>query len=57
MSLPDYKVISESGPGHDKVFEILVSVDDQELGTGQGRSKKIAEQAAAKVALKTLGVR
>ncbi|HAH51416.1 MAG TPA: ribonuclease III [Balneola sp.] len=57
MSLPDYKVISESGPGHDKVFEIMVYVDNKELGVGHGRSKKIAEQAAAKVALKTLGVR
>ncbi|MEQ9090664.1 MAG: ribonuclease III [Balneola sp.] len=57
MSLPSYKVVSESGPGHDKVFEIMVIVDGKELGTGQGRSKKSAEQEAAKVALKTLGVR
>ena len=54
MSLPSYKVVSESGPGHDKVFEIMVIVDGKELGTGQGRSKKSAEQEAAKVALKTL---
>lgn len=57
MSLPSYKVVSESGPGHDKVFEIMVVVDGKELGTGQGRSKKSAEQEAAKVALKTLGDR
>jgi ribonuclease-3 len=57
MSLPDYKVVSESGPGHEKVFEIKVSVDSKELGSGQGKSKKRAEQEAAKVALKTLGVR
>lgn len=57
MSLPSYKVVSESGPGHDKIFEIMVIVDGKELGTGQGRSKKSAEQEAAKVALKTLGVR
>lgn len=57
MSLPSYKVVSESGPGHDKVFEIMVIVDGKELGTGQGRSKKSAEQEAAKVALKTLDVR
>ncbi len=54
MSLPYYKVISESGPGHDKTFEIMVSVDKKELGTGKGRSKKRAEQEAAKMALKTL---
>ncbi len=57
MSLPSYKVVSESGPGHDKIFEIMVIVDDKELGAGKGRSKKSAEQEAAKVALKTLGVR
>lgn len=57
MSLPSYRVVTESGPGHDKVFEIMVIVDGKELGTGQGRSKKSAEQEAAKVALKTLGVR
>lgn len=57
MSLPSYKVVSESGPGHDKIFEIMVIVDNKELGSGKGRSKKSAEQEAAKVALKTLGVR
>ncbi|MEQ9279360.1 MAG: ribonuclease III [Balneola sp.] len=57
MSLPSYKVVSESGPGHDKIFEIMVIVDNKELGAGKGRSKKSAEQEAAKVALKTLGVR
>ncbi|XWN38534.1 MAG: ribonuclease III [Balneola sp.] len=57
MSLPSYKVITESGPGHDKTFEIMVSVDNKELGTGKGRSKKNAEQEAAKMALKTLGIR
>lgn len=57
MSLPDYNVISESGPGHDKVFDIMVTVDGKELGVGSGKSKKRAEQEAAKMALKTLGVR
>ncbi|MEO9885398.1 MAG: ribonuclease III [Balneola sp.] len=57
MGLPNYKVITESGPGHDKVFEIKVLVDDKELGIGEGKSKKSAEQEAAKMALKTLGKR
>lgn len=57
MSLPSYRVVTESGPGHDKIFEIMVIVDGKELGTGQGKSKKSAEQEAAKVALKTLGIR
>ena len=54
MGLPDYEVVSESGPGHDKEFEIKVSVDNDELGTGKGKSKKSAEQEAAKMALKNL---
>ncbi|WP_018126292.1 ribonuclease III [Balneola vulgaris] len=53
-SLPKYKLVSESGPGHDKIFEIKVIVDDIELGVGKGRSKKKAEQEAARMALKTL---
>lgn len=57
MGLPDYKVVSESGPGHDKEFEITVFVDDEEMGTGKGKSKKRAEQEAAKIALITLGQR
>ena len=54
MSLPYYQVVSESGPGHNKEFEIMVSVDSEYLGTGKGKSKKSAEQEAAKEALKTL---
>jgi len=54
MSLPDYRVKSESGPGHEKMFEIVVLVDSKELGVGEGRSKKSAEQEAARVALETL---
>ncbi|MGT2800361.1 ribonuclease III [Streptococcus marmotae] len=46
-----YQVISESGPAHDKTFEVEVLVNDQALGRGQGRSKKQAEQAAAKNAV------
>lgn len=54
MSLPYYQVVSESGPGHNKEFEIMVSVDNEDLGSGKGKSKKSAEQEAAKEALKTL---
>lgn len=56
MGLPEYTVLSESGPGHEKIFEIVVSVDDKELGIGKGRSKKSAEQEAAKMALLTFDV-
>lgn len=48
---PLYKVLQETGPDHDKVFLISAIVEDQELGQGQGSSKKQAEQAAAEDAL------
>ena len=46
-----YEVIGESGPPHDRVFEVAASVDGEVVGTGSGRSKKAAEQAAAEQAL------
>lgn len=49
--IPSYKVIREIGPDHEKQFEIAVSVKGVKKGTGIGRSKKEAEQAAAKMAL------
>jgi len=54
QTLPEYKVIAESGPDHEKVFEIGVYLKKKQLGTGSGRCKKDAEQVAAKKALKTL---
>jgi ribonuclease III len=50
-----YEVIDEAGPPHDRRFEVRASVDEDEIGTGSGRSKKEAEQAAAERALDTLG--
>lgn len=50
-SLPSYAVVRESGPDHDKVFEVEVSVNGEVVGRGTGRSKKEAEQSAAKQAL------
>ncbi|MBF0775919.1 ribonuclease III [Streptococcus azizii] len=46
-----YQVVSETGPAHDRVFEVELSVNGQAIGRGQGRSKKQAEQAAAKNAV------
>lgn len=54
FSIPRYEVIGESGPGHDKTFEVKVIVDDRDMGRGKGKSKKEAEQRAAKNALKCL---
>ena len=42
-----YEILEASGPEHDKIFRIGVFVDDDLLGTGEGRSKKAAEQHAA----------
>ena len=46
-----YKLISESGPSHDKSFKMAVVIDGIVYGEGVGSSKKEAEQEAAKVAL------
>lgn len=50
-----YQVIAESGPAHDKTFEVEVSADQRVIGRGRGRSKKLAEQAAAKNAVEARG--
>ncbi|WP_303701934.1 ribonuclease III [Flexistipes sinusarabici] len=52
--LPEYEVISEEGPEHDKVFTIAVAAEGDILGYGKGKSKKRAEQNAAGAALKKL---
>lgn len=46
-----YQVTSETGPAHDKIFEVEVLVEGTSIGKGQGRSKKLAEQDAAKNAV------
>lgn len=51
---PKYKVVSESGPDHDKEFVIEVLVGDEEIATGSGKSKNKAEQSAAEAALAKL---
>jgi ribonuclease III len=50
-SLPSYAVVRESGPDHDKLFEVEVCVNGAVVGRGTGRSKKEAEQSAARQAL------
>lgn len=46
-----YEIIDEKGPDHDKVFVAQVKVSDRIIGKGNGKSKKEAEQAAARAAL------
>lgn len=43
-----YSVIDETGPAHAKLFTVSLTVDGQEISRGKGRSKKLAEQDAAK---------
>jgi ribonuclease-3 len=49
--LPEYKVISEDGPEHDKTFLVEVYIGGKPVAKGKGKSKKKAEQDAAKKAL------
>lgn len=49
-----YQLTGESGPDHDKVFHVDVRLNGEVVGSGSGRSKKKAEQAAARHALKEL---
>jgi ribonuclease-3 len=46
-----YAVTNESGPPHERTYEVVARVDGRELGSGSGRSKKHAEQEAAREAV------
>jgi ribonuclease-3 len=54
FSPPEYRLAEESGPPHDRLFVFEILVGDRVVGVGRGRSKKIAQQAAAAEALATL---
>ena len=49
-----YALVGESGPDHDKRFEVQVTLNGEVVGTGTGSSKKRAEQDAARVAMEQL---
>lgn len=53
-TIPHYTVIAESGPDHDKTFEIRLSIGTFLTTHGTGKSKKAAEQVAAQVAFEEL---
>ncbi len=53
-TIPDYEIIAESGPDHDKTFEVRLTIGTFLETHGTGKSKKAAEQAAAGVALQKL---
>jgi ribonuclease-3 len=48
---PQYRVMEEVGPDHDKIFTLGVYVGDKLMGTGSGPSKQVAQQQAAQAAL------
>ena len=49
-----YTLVGQSGPDHDKQFDVEVSLNGAVVGSGSGRSKKRAEQMAAKAAMEKL---
>lgn len=50
---PSYRVVREWGPDHDRTFEVQCQLNGETLGTGTGRSKKEAEQAAAREVIRS----
>jgi ribonuclease-3 len=51
-SNPNYRVVLETGPDHNKHFEVIVEWQGEEIGRGSGSSKKTAETNAAEAALR-----
>ena len=51
---PEYKVMASRGPDHLKEFEVAVFIEDKEYARALGKSKKIAQQDAAQVAIDLL---
>ena len=51
----EYLLVEESGPDHDKHFVVEVHLNSNPIGRGGGRSKKEAEQQAAREALRLMG--
>ncbi|MGD8816067.1 MAG: ribonuclease III [Acidobacteriota bacterium] len=54
--LPVYTIVEENGPDHDKTFHVVVEVDGEPVGEGQGKTKKAAEQEAARRTVEILGL-
>lgn len=52
----EYRLVRESGPDHNKTFEVEVYLDSNRIGQGTGHSKKSAEQVAARDALQLFGI-
>ena len=52
---PSYRLVKTSGPDHDKTFQVKALFGSRTLGTGRGKTKKDAEQDAARDALERMG--
>jgi len=53
-TVPKYRLVEESGPDHDKTFKVNILIHSEIYGVGTGKSKKDAEQRAAREALEAL---
>jgi ribonuclease-3 len=53
-TLPEYEILNSHGPSHIKYYKVAVKINDKTIGVGEGHSKKIAEQLAAKEACNKL---
>ena len=51
---PSYVLLGAKGPDHNKIFEVAVELDGKTIAKAKGKSKKIAQQEAAKIALEHL---
>ena len=56
LGVPRYVVVKEEGPDHERIFTVEVFVGEKQFGSGQGRSKKDAEQQAAAEAVDALNI-
>jgi ribonuclease-3 len=54
QATPVYRLVSETGPDHNKMFTVEVMVNKKILGRGTGKSKKLAETEAARLALERI---
>lgn len=54
-TVPQYILVREAGPSHNKEFEVNIVINSQSYGTGRGKNKKEAQQRAASATLKQLG--
>lgn len=54
QNVPSYQTLEEKGPSHARIFVVQVEVNNSKMGKGKGATKKLAQQMAAKAALKKL---